>query len=340
MDNAQLLTVVCEDGQTLTEATLAVRNNARQYLEAVLPKGAELWSAFVDEQAVRPSLREGRILLPLERAGSADSPVRVQLVYAGSVAFPARRGRMQFESPSFDMPVQSARWQVFLPPDYEYKRFEGSMLYEPDAKPQRNLYSFSLNDYLQVEGKKVATRAAQASVKLAWAKQQLADNEIAGANTAYQQVRDTAGQYEAPNEDVQRLAKDLRRAQASNLFSGQNDFVARNWSGVQGGQQAAQVAQPPADVQEEIAAQQYDRLQQAQEIAVAKVRPLHVNVPQRGVSYAFMQTLQTEILNPMTIRFTAVNARGVSLPLGLTLAAVGFVVLWILASLALGLRKK
>jgi hypothetical protein len=33
-------------------------------------------------------------------------------------------------------------------------------------------------------------------------------------------------------------------------------------------------------------------VQQAQEIAVAKVRPLRVNLPKRGVRYGFTQALQ------------------------------------------------
>jgi hypothetical protein len=90
---------------------------------------------------------------------------------------------------------------------------------------------------------------------------------------------------------------------------------------------------------EEVAAKQYDRLQQAQELAVAKVQPLHVNLPRRGLRFVFAQPLQTEVGQPMTVTFRAVNVRGVSVPLGLAVAAAGFAALWAVAFLAVRRRR-
>jgi hypothetical protein len=74
----ELTTVVSEDGQMMTEMSLAVRNNARQYLEIALPEGAQVWSVFVAGQPVRPSRRDGKLLLPMERSsGDATVPVEV-----------------------------------------------------------------------------------------------------------------------------------------------------------------------------------------------------------------------------------------------------------------------
>src|SRR5207248_8960210 len=73
VDNVRLTTVVADDGQMMTELALNVRNNGRQFLEVTLPRGAQVWSAFVSGQAVRPRLRDGRLLLPLE--GAADAAV-------------------------------------------------------------------------------------------------------------------------------------------------------------------------------------------------------------------------------------------------------------------------
>ena len=44
-------------------------------------------------------------------------------------------------------------------------------------------------------------------------------------------------------------------------------------------------------------------------MAVAKVAPLHVNLPTRGVRYSFSQVLQTELRKPMTIRLLAENTK-------------------------------
>ena len=62
-------------------------------------------------------------------------------------------------------------------------------------------------------------------------------------------------------------------------------------------------------------------------MAVAKVAPLHVNLPTRGVRYSFCQVLQTELRKPMTIRLLAENTKVPSWTTRL-LAVLGFAVLW------------
>ena len=80
--------------------------------------------------------------------------------------------------------------------------------------------------------------------------------------------------------------------------------------------------------------------QQAQQVAVAKVLPLRVNLPTHGVRHAFTQVLQTEVGKPMTVRFAAVNDRATSWPARFGLSAAGFVVLWLAVSGALARRER
>ncbi|PYI88336.1 MAG: hypothetical protein DME26_03785, partial [Verrucomicrobia bacterium] len=65
IESLKLSTVVADDGQMMTEMALSVRNQGRQHLEIGLPAGATVWSAFVAGRAVRPSIKEGKLLLPL-----------------------------------------------------------------------------------------------------------------------------------------------------------------------------------------------------------------------------------------------------------------------------------
>ena len=79
---------------------------------------------------------------------------------------------------------------------------------------------------------------------------------------------------------------------------------------------------------ENVASLQWDKLEKAQQVAVAKVAPLHVNLPTRGVRYSFSQVLQTELRKPMTIRLLAENTKVPSWTTRLGLAVLGFGVLW------------
>jgi hypothetical protein len=54
VDSARFTSVVADDGQMMTEMSLSVRNNGRQFLEIALPAGARVWSAFVADQPCGP----------------------------------------------------------------------------------------------------------------------------------------------------------------------------------------------------------------------------------------------------------------------------------------------
>ena len=87
------------------------------------------------------------------------------------------------------------------------------------------------------------------------------------------------------------------------------------------------------------AEQQWERLQKAQEVATAMIRPLRVNLPTRGLRQSFSQVLQTEVGKPMLIHFVAASAKAASWPIRIGLTAAGFVALWVFVSFMLGQRK-
>jgi len=348
-DSVRLTTVVSEDGQRMTEMSLAMRNNARQYLEVMLPEGAQVWSAFVSGQAVRPSQRDGKLLLPMERS-SGDATVSVELTYVGTGRFPRGRGAVGIVSPALDVPVKNARWELYLPPDYRYGDFEGSMKQEvvaAEAPVQSSVAQFGLSEYAQVEKDKKAALAVDVVSSLSNARSQLAEGNVSGAYQFYSRAKqrlDVSG-AEA-KEDLKRLEKDLRESQGRNLYQAQQSFVAQNAPGQILGAAAAQAQtagqQPTVQMQleQQAAEQQAIKLQQAQEVVVAKTLPLRVNLPRRGVHYSFSQVLQTEVGKPMTIRFVAANEGAISWPIRIGLGATGFLLLWLAVSGLLAHRQR
>ncbi len=191
VDNVHLTTVVADDGQMMTEMALGIHNNGRQDLELELPAGATVWSAFVAGQPVRPTRRDGKLLLPLERSGADGAPVSVELTYVNLEKFPRRKGRVDLASPKLDMPLKNARWELYLPPDYEYGKFAGSMTHELEAAPVYK--SFSLYDYSRQEDEKKSARKAEVQSFLSNAHQQLASGKVKELNEAYNQTR--GGRY-------------------------------------------------------------------------------------------------------------------------------------------------
>jgi hypothetical protein len=330
VDDVRLTSVVADDGQMMTEMSLAVRNNGRQFLEVELPAGATVWSAFVAGQPVRPSRREGRLLLPLEQSGADEAPVAVALTYVDTNSFPKGRGRVGFISPKLDVPLKNARWELLLPPNYDYTDFSGTMAREV-IPGKLSLSSFSLSDYTvrERDAKAAAIAEAKKSVSGAWG--WLEKGDLRQASVEYNRVKAKSA-IGGENDQAKLLERQLRAAQASNLIQAQDAFSINNrgqlLDQVQPLQDRGMANQPAANYDNETAEAQWTKLQQAQEIATAKVQPLRVNLPTRGLSYTFTQVLQTEINKPMTIRLLATSAKIGHRPARLGLALAGFLALW------------
>jgi type II secretory pathway pseudopilin PulG len=362
IDSARLATVVADDGQMMTEVTLSIRNNGRQHLEIELPEKTTVWSAFVAGEPVRPSKREGKLLLPLERDTASDAPVAVELTFIGQDKFPRTRGAVSLASPKFDLPLKNARWDLYLPPDYEYSRFEGSMNRTSDATlPVEQVYSLSeynVQQHAQQEQNKLDVRLGLES-----ARKDLQGGNLQKAISSYGRAMRNGKALAEGGEarDLKELEQDVRRAQSSNLIAAQNNYsYANNLSlgDLQSLQLQAGSRQYPANAPAQqpgampqtaqggnmflnydasVAGLQWDKLEKAQQVAVAKVAPLRVNLPTRGVRYSFAQVLQTELRKPMTIRLLAENTKAPSWTSRIGLSLLGFGVLWAIVA---GLNRR
>jgi hypothetical protein len=147
VDSARLTTVVADDGQMMTELSSPCATG-EQFLEMNC-LGRDRLVGVRGRTARAPQQARGKLLLPLERSGADDAPVTVELTYVWTNSFPRVRGQMGFISPKLNVPLKNARWELFLPPDYDYRDFTGSMAREVAAKP--SLLNFSLSEYLAME---------------------------------------------------------------------------------------------------------------------------------------------------------------------------------------------
>jgi hypothetical protein len=330
VENVNLSTVVADDGQMMTAMSLSVRNQGRQHLEITLPAAATVWSAFVGGQAVRPSVKEGKLLLPLEHSAGEDAPVTIDLVYVGGSPFPQKRGPVELISPRLDAPFKSARWELFLPSDYDYSGFGGTMTHEVETA-MLEASNFSFLDYSSRESKNKAELVKTLKSEITSAQRKLSSGNVKEALADYNRARAKGDLAAAKDAQTKQLEEDLRRAQGSNLIQAQNAFSANNFS-QPGARQPA--ANAPAIQYDAAAAEaQWAKLQQAQELGMASVQPIRVNLPTRGLRHAFTQVLQTEEGKAMTIHLLASNSRAISWPKRILGPGAAFLLLWGLVAL-------
>jgi hypothetical protein len=327
VDDAHLTSVVADDGQMMTALSLSVRNNGLQFLELELPENASVWSASVAGQAIRPSKRGGKLLLPIESTGG-EKAVTVELTYVSTNAFPRAKGNLGFVSPKFDVPLKNARWELYLPAGYDYQHFSGTMSREVTAANESSASSFSKLDYSRME--KASQTDSQVAIEreVTEARRQLIGGNVREATASFNRAKINSSFGQATDKDMLSLAEDLKKAQASNLINAQNYFSERNAAAAETVDRP-QASQLSANGYTDVAAgEQWAKLQQAQEVVAAKVQPLRVNLPLRGLHYTCTQVLQTEGGKPMTINLYAVSNQLVNWPTRLLGAGVVFLFLW------------
>jgi hypothetical protein len=349
IEAASLTSVVADDGQMMTGMALEIRNNGRQHLEITLPQDSKIWSAFVGGHPVRPNRRDGKFLLPLTREIASDAPVSVEITYVGSNPFPKGKGKVKLESPRFDIPMKNARWDLFLPPDYEYSAFNGSMSRTSDAGAPM-VQVFSISEYNEQQRLQESQQKAEIALGLKAARQQLSGGNLREAVVNFRRAKGTVlnlDQKDRSEKEVKEVEEQLRGAQISNIISAQNRYFYENagrLSDAAGSLQAGsfEVQALPGQSQagisgmwndETVAGAQWEKLEKAQQVAAAKVSPLRVNLPTRGVRYSFTQALQTETGMPMTLQLVAENAKETSWLSRLLISIGAFLALWMVMAL-------
>ncbi len=139
VDDANAMTVLTERGQVITKVRYQVRNQLKQYLAIALPQGAELWSAFVAGEPVKPMKAEdGRYRIPLAKSqlgdqGQSGFPVELIFYRASAKFYPLGYKSMTLPMP--DAPVSRMLWSVYLPEKYRFPYFGGDVEKGASARP-------------------------------------------------------------------------------------------------------------------------------------------------------------------------------------------------------------
>ena len=126
-ERATVTTLANVEGRSLTEVTLRVRNHAQPFMKVELPAGAQLVSAEVEGQTVKPVQGKDGSRVPLLRAGLDSSKAySVSFVYMSSGARFGKNGTYDMGLPRLGVPVNLLTWEVSLPDRLEVKQFGGN----------------------------------------------------------------------------------------------------------------------------------------------------------------------------------------------------------------------
>ena len=109
--------------------TLRVRNHAQPFVKVELPAGAQLLSAEVAGERVKPVMGADGSRVPLLRVGfNPAGSYTVSFVYLSSGTAFAKNGAYEMSLPKLDIPVSVLNWEISLPDRLEVKQFGGNAL--------------------------------------------------------------------------------------------------------------------------------------------------------------------------------------------------------------------
>ena len=128
-ERATITTLTNIEGKSLTEVTLRVRNHAQPFVKVELPAGAQLLSAEVEGERVKPVVGPDGSRVPLLRVGlNSSGAYTVSFVYLSSGGRFAKNGGYEMTLPKLDIPVNVLTWEVSLPDRLEVRQFGGNAL--------------------------------------------------------------------------------------------------------------------------------------------------------------------------------------------------------------------
>lgn len=134
---AQTLLVVDANGAYRGIQEYFIDNKTEQYLEIELPPGAELWTARVAGEPVKPvvaaNATTGTVFIPIIKSAAGDLDYVVELKYGGQVELPHRPAKVSFPlMHTKNIRVELSHVRLQLPESRSWLDFGGSMRYVPN----------------------------------------------------------------------------------------------------------------------------------------------------------------------------------------------------------------
>ena len=291
-----------------------------------LPGNAKFWSAFVDKKSVWPWNENNQILIPLEEAKMDGSPSEIKFLYTQEVP---EMNKTEVESlligPTFDLPLESISWQVYLPEYWELTETEGSTL-ELVETEEPQLVTFSINEYLQREAHLREEQYKEAETLLNISNDLLAKGEQRRARKALQSAWSLSQADKDFNEDARVQLQNLKTQQALiGLANRRNYYLNDNLGQLDGspsvsqaplpylGQNKARYTQQEA---QQVLNQNTDEVNKGleqlatclighQDAAMANPEAIRANLPKQGQVLKFTRSLLVNTDTDLRIHFKA-----------------------------------
>ncbi|MEN8255046.1 MAG: hypothetical protein ABFR33_06205, partial [Verrucomicrobiota bacterium] len=335
----QLDSVITKDDQSLNSMMMELEPGSLRFLEVRFPEGAEIWSVFVNETAVRPLVEDGLYLVPIEPG--SDLSATVEVIYAQAPRKAMFSRKHSFSGPQFKLPLKDVRWTFYAPEGYRYSRFNGTMQHRRSTWAGSSFSgSFSEDQYYSYNSDNSQRFGDSAKQNIEMGNEFMQSGDQRNARKAFQKAISYSQGQQALNEDARVQFRNLVRRQGvvglvnrrnllkQSLNQVDEDMtgapVNEQWSGADVQKIEAQLGEKESSALSGLAEKMLDQ----QQAASTEVHPIRVVMARQGAEIEFQRTLQLQPDAEMQVEFHSAQVSGNRLAHALVVVfAAGMVVL-------------
>jgi tetratricopeptide (TPR) repeat protein len=309
IENITMTSVISDAGVMLTRVRLEMFPGDKPTLSLALPKAAQFWFAFVNQNGVWPWRDQDNLLIPLEQQSRKEQAIPVELFYSCAIGS-AKPGALDLEllAPKFDLPLEDVTWRVSLSDKWQVKHWSGSLqLQRDEAVPQTALADAAA--YLEKEAAIQQERTKEAEGFLAAGNTALDQGDPQQARRAFQAAYGLSTHDAAFNEDARVQLHNIKLQQAlvglnvrQAAVAGEPGALGARFRDLKNRKDVAYTQQDAKDIIDRNSADENaafmrlaERLIQQQDAAVTTANPIRADIPEQGRVLTFKRAV---VVNP------------------------------------------
>jgi len=338
--NITFTSVISDAGVMLTQARLEMSPGDKRLLHVKLPKGANYWFAFVNQNGVWPWREGDAILIPLEQQSRDGKPMPVEIFYSSQVGQSgASELDLELLAPKFDLPLENISWQVYLNEKWQVKNWSGTLqLAGQQVSPTAT--SVDVQSYLQGEAAWQRGKMQEAEQMLAFGNTALEKGDPQQARRAFQSAYGLSRNDNAFNEDARVQLHNLKLQQAlvglnvrQAATAGETATLGNRFRDLRSAKDVNYTQQDAKELIDRNTADDNaatmklaEKLIQQQDAAVTSAGAIRANIPQQGRLLTFQRSVAVDKEADLRVSLVAGAAQAASWGMKiLILALTGFV---------------
>lgn len=313
INKVDLASVVSQEGNIITRMLINLTNIGNEnFLKVKLPGDSSIWSVFIDRfpeqfnpgQAVDVAAENGEILIPLKQKNKTSQLIEV--IYSLPASKNWRLSSQLYNGPEFDLPLNNVTWDLYLPEEFNYDDFSGSLDYV--GRDHIPIPVFSMSEYDAMTQQKKVGKKNIARQWLFKANKLSKTGNRQEANDAFRNAANYALNDQELNEDIQGQWVASQRDNTMDLFANR---APQQIMQIKPANSALVIPEQKREFgakERQTITSISDKIFHQQQAAAAEAQPLIFSIPEQGKKIQFSRRLQMERNIPMQVKFDAAPA--------------------------------